>query len=63
MTMNDRAAGGDMADLLLDPSVSAHLKAVILTWAGRDVVDAAADARMLADMFERRADEALSWIR
>ena len=63
MTMNDRAAGVDMADLLLDPSVSAHLKAVVLTWVGRDVVDAAADARMLADLFERRADEALSWVR
>lgn len=52
-----------VADLLMDPAVSFALKSVILTWEMRDVVDAAADARLLAEVFERRAQEALSWTR
>jgi hypothetical protein len=50
-----------VADLLADPGVSFSLKTVILTWETRDPVDAARDARILADVFERRADEAVSW--
>lgn len=50
-----------VADLLTDPSVSFSLKTVIRTWEGRDPVDAAQDARLLAEVFERRADEVLSW--
>ena len=50
-----------VADLLADPTVSFALKTVILTWEQRDPVDAANDARLLADLFVRRADEAVSW--
>ena len=52
-----------VAELLVDPSVSFALKAVIRSWASRDVVDAAADAGLLAEVFQRRADEVLSWTR
>lgn len=52
-----------VADLLMDPAVSFALKAVILSWETRDTVDAAQDARLLAEVFERRADEAVSWPR
>jgi len=51
-----------VADLLMNPAVSFALKTVILSWETRDVVDAAADARLLAEVFMRRADEAVSWI-
>lgn len=51
-----------VADLLSDPAVSFPLKSVILTWEQRDPVDAARDARILAEVFERRAEEAVSWI-
>jgi len=50
-----------VADLLVDPAVSFALKDVLLAWEVRDPVDAARDARLLADLLERRADEALSW--
>ncbi|WP_312597972.1 hypothetical protein [Brevundimonas sp.] len=50
-----------MANLLADPTVSFALKTVILTWEQRDPIDAAHDARLLAELFERRADEAVSW--
>ena len=50
-----------VADLLADPAVSFALKAVLRAWEVRDPVDAARDARILADLLERRADEAVSW--
>ncbi len=50
-----------VADLLMDPAVSHALKAVLRVWELRDPVDAAKDARLLADLLERRADEAISW--
>lgn len=50
-----------VADLLLDPAVSFALKDVLRTWEMRDPVDAARDARLLADLLERRAVEAVSW--
>lgn len=52
-----------VADLLFDPAVSYALKHVLLVWAVRDPVDAARDARLLADVLERRADEAVSCAR
>lgn len=54
------ARAATVADLLMDPVVSFALKAVILNWVKRDVVDAAGDARLLVEVFERRADEAVS---
>ena len=50
-----------VADLLVDPAVSFVLKDVLKAWEKRDPVDAARDARILADLLERRADEAVSW--
>lgn len=50
-----------VADLLIDPAVSFALKDVLKTWEVRDPVDAARDARLLAEVLERRADEAVSW--
>ena len=50
-----------VADLLVDPTVSFALKDAILAWDARDPVDAARDARVLADLLERRAEEAMSW--
>lgn len=50
-----------VADLLVDPAVSFALKDVLRAWEMRDPVDAARDARILADLLERRADEAVSW--
>lgn len=47
------------ADLLGDPAVSFALKAVIIGWTPRDPIDAALDARVLADLLERRAKDAL----
>lgn len=44
--------------LLADPSVRRPLKAVLGSWSGRDPVDAAQDAGLLALAFERLADEA-----
>jgi len=49
-------------DLLVDPAVSFALKAVLKLWEERDPMDAARDARLLAEVLERRADEAVSWI-
>lgn len=42
------SAAPTMDDLLDAPSVSYPLKAVLLVWAGRDPVDAARDAELLA---------------
>ena len=50
-------------ELLVDPSVSFTLKAVIRSRASCDVVDAAADAGRLAEVFQSRADEVVSWTR
>lgn len=50
-----------VADLLADPAMSFALKDVLRAWEVRDPVDAARDARLLADLLERRADEAVSW--
>lgn len=46
-------------DLLNDPSVSYPLKAVLLVWLGRDPVDAANDAAVLAEVMDDRAALAL----
>lgn len=59
-------AGGrppTVADLLMNPAVSQAVKTVLLVWEARDPVDAARDARLLAEVLERRADEAVSWTR
>jgi len=50
-----------VADLLMDPAVSFAFKHVLRAWEIRDPVDAARDARLLADILTRRADEAVSW--
>lgn len=52
-----------VADLLTDPTVSFALKDVLRVWDVRDPVDAARDARLLAEVFERRTDEEVSWAR
>ena len=44
-----------LEDLLDDPAVSYPLKAVLLVWLGRDPVDAAHDAAVLAGVMEDRA--------
>ena len=54
--------GVTVAVLRSDSAVSFALKSVILSGEHRDPVDAARDARVLAEVFERRADEAVSWI-
>lgn len=46
-------------DLLDDPAVSYPLRAVLLVWLGRDPVDAAQDAAVLAGVMEDRAALAL----
>ena len=46
-----------MDDLLDDPAVSYPLKAVLLVWSGRDPVDAARDADLLAAVMANRADD------
>ena len=56
-----RRAVPTVADLLNDPAVSQAVKSVLLTWELRDPVDAAKDARLMAEVLERRADEAVSW--
>lgn len=43
--------------LLADPKVSWPLKAVLRTWSGRDPLEAACDAGLLALALERVADE------
>jgi len=50
------AALPSMDDLLEDPAVSYPLKAVLLVWWGRDPVDAARDAALLASVMGERAD-------
>lgn len=45
---------------MADPSVSSSLKAVLRSWAGRDPVEAARDAELLAAAFVRRADDLLA---
>ncbi len=48
-----------LEDLLDDPAVSYPLKAVLLVWLGRDPVDAANDAAVLAAVMDDRAAGAL----
>lgn len=48
-----------LEDLLDDPAVSYPLKAVLLVWLGRDPVDAANDAALLAAVMDDRAAVAL----
>ncbi len=60
---SDRCVLPTVADLLVDPGVSFALKDVLLIWETRDPVDAARDARLLAEVLDRRADEAVSWAR
>lgn len=43
--------------LLADPTVRGPLKSVLRSWLGRDPVDAAEDAGLLALALERVADE------
>nr|WP_314524953.1 hypothetical protein [uncultured Brevundimonas sp.] len=50
-----------VADLLTDHAVSYALKEVLLVWEVRDPVDAARNARLLAEVLERQADETVSW--
>lgn len=57
----ERRPAPTVADLLNDPAVSHAMKTVLLVWELRDPVDAARDARLLAEVLERRADEAASW--
>jgi|GEM_PF-685675 len=56
-----RVAVPTVADMLADPAVSYALKEVLLVWEVRDPVDAARDARLLAEVLEQQADEAVSW--
>jgi len=44
---------------LTDPAASFALKSVLLLWLSRDCVDAARDARVLAQLLEGRAAEVL----
>lgn len=46
-----------VAALLADPSVRGPVKAVLRIWSGRDPMDAAEDAGLLALALEREADE------
>lgn len=46
-----------VAALLADPSVRGPVKAVLRSWSGRDPVDAAEDAGLLALALERDVDE------
>lgn len=48
-----------LEDLLDDPTISYPLKAVLLVWLGRDPVDAARDAALLAAFMDQRATVAL----
>ena len=54
-----RADRPTLEDLLDDPAVSYPLKAVLLVWLGRDPVDAANDAAVLAAVIDDRAAGAL----
>lgn len=45
--------------VLVDPSASYALKAVLVAWSGRDPVDAANDACVLRDVLEAEARWAL----
>ncbi len=54
-----RADRPTLEDLLDDPAVSYPLKAVLLVWLGRDPVDAANDAAILAAVMDDRAAGAL----
>lgn len=50
---------GPSAGVFADPTASFALKAVLATWLGRDPVDAAHDARRLAEVLEAEADRRL----
>ncbi|QFU32305.1 hypothetical protein [Brevundimonas sp. Bb-A] len=45
-----------VAGVLADPAASFALKAVLLAWSGRDVVDAANDAEVLSAILGAEAD-------
>jgi hypothetical protein len=45
-----------LAEVLADPGVSFALKAVLLAWSDRDVVDAANDAEVLSAVLGAEAD-------
>ncbi|MBB5740776.1 hypothetical protein ACETK8_10535 [Brevundimonas staleyi] len=45
-----------IASVLADPAASFALKAVLLAWSGRDVVDAANDAELLSAILGAEAD-------
>lgn len=51
-----------VTDPLVDPAVSQAVKSVLRTWQVRDPVAAAKDARLLTQVLEKHADEALSWM-
>ncbi len=60
--MNGRGkTAATVAYLPGDPWVTASLTDVVISREGRGSVEAAVDARLLAEKFERRADEAVSW--
>lgn len=48
-----------VSNLLADPAVTRHLRAVLLEWLVRDPVDAARDAELLAAALGRRAGQLL----
>ena len=56
----DRSAGSaTIQGLLADPATSFALRRVLRDGEGRDLVDAANDARVLCLLFEREADRRL----
>ena len=54
--MSERATFQAVLD---DPTVSYALKAVLTAWRDRDWLDAAGDARLLAQVFDAEAERAL----
>ena len=52
-------ATAEVEAVLADPSVSSAFKAVLREWVGRDPVDAARDADLLAAVLARRCDQML----
>lgn len=51
-----RPAVASFASILADPTASRALKATLIAWRDRDWLDAAEDARRLAEAFEAEAD-------
>lgn len=54
--MELQLAGSSFAAILADPTASRALKATVVAWRERDWLDAAEDARRLAEAFEAEAD-------